>query len=333
MDKEWEELLQQEEDWSVSDMGDREWDQIQYWERGLAIYERWNKLQPKDELVRFNLMRCLLELGRGLKGSRSNLRRARELFEKVVQEEKEHSLACYRLGFLYYYESHWRMSALHFSKALQRSARYPQYKITDEQMVRAYCYQARAYMNLSRESIELGEEHWQRLPSEDRGKLRQLVRDTQDQVLNDETYRPYVCADSSGQTFISKNQLEDLLQSGRAVLNFMDDSRSVKLYVPGGAEIRLTERPAEYLRILMEEERTFTEEALYERKFGSVMLRRTSVVRENIRRVRRELERHMLLGVEPFLLPEGEGYGWNHRGWPNPAVIYRDTDQYRNEMD
>ncbi|MCI3923510.1 hypothetical protein MO973_25110 [Paenibacillus sp. TRM 82003] len=333
MEREVEELLRQEEEWSVSDMGEDEWEQMRYWEQGLGIYERLIALRPKDESVRFNLMRCLLELGRGLKGSRTNLRRARELFEQVVQEEKEHSLACYRLGFLYYYESKWSRSASYFERALQRSARYPQHRITDEQIVRAYCYQARAYMNLSRESMERGEERWQELPEAVRKGLRQIVRDTQDQVLNDETYRPYVCSDRSGQAFLSKNELEELLTSGRAVLNFMDDSRWVLLVLPGGETVRLTERPAEYLRILMEHARSFNEEELYERKFGRVMLRRSSVVRENIRRVRRELERYAAKDGRAFLLPEGEGYGWNHRDWPNPAVVYRDTDRYRNEID
>ncbi|WP_409344241.1 tetratricopeptide repeat protein [Paenibacillus sp. MBLB4367] len=326
-------LLLQEEEWEVQDIGHGEWEEMMYWERGLAIYEKLNELEPGNDQYRFMLVRCLLELGRGLKGSRSNLQRAKELFLKVVMDDKEHSLACYRLGFLCYYDQKWKESASYFQKALLRSARYPQHKITDEQTVRAYCYQARAYMNVSRESMERGDGLWRDLPAGQRDKLKQLVLDTKEQVHNDETYKPYVLSDQKGERYISESELLELLDGGRIVLSFIEAPRTVRLYLPEHTRVRLTERPAEYLRILMESERPLSGDELHEKKFGKPMAKRSSVVRENIRRVRQEIERYTREWSKPFLLPDGEGYGWNHLDWPNPVVVYRDTDRYRNEMD
>lgn len=226
------------------------------------------------------------------------------MFLRVVEKDKEHSLACYRLGFLYYYDHKWRESASYFQKALLRSARYPQHKITDEQMVRAYCYQARAHMNLSRESMERGDDLWRELPAGQREKLKQLVLDTKEQVYNDETYKPYVLSDKTGERYISESEWLGLLDSDRILLSFIEAPRTVRLYLPKRTRVRLTERPAEYLRILMESERPLDEAGLYKKKFGKPMARRSSVVRENIRRVRQEIERHTQDWSKPFLLPE-----------------------------
>lgn len=98
-------------------------------------------------------------------------------------------------------------------------------------MVRAYCYHARACINLSRACMEHGNVLWRVLPAGQRENLYQLVVATKKQVNNDETYKPYVISDKRKDRFISENERLDLIESGKIVLSFIEAPRTVILYL------------------------------------------------------------------------------------------------------
>lgn len=323
-------LLFEAERW---ELGEGDHLENQYWEQGLSLYNRLSELCPGEERYRNNLLRCLLELGRDLKMSRTNLKRAQKLFLQAVRMEPEHSLACYRLGFLYYYDQRWEESALYFGKALQRSARYRQHRITDEQAVKALCYQTRAYQHLSRRSMETVMTLWGGMKGQLRGRLKELVGETESLMLEDGGFKSLRLSEKHKERDISEEEYERLVASGRTVLSFTEAPRQVWLHLQGTKRIRLRERPAEFLWLLMESERPLKGADLYEVRFGKPMPPRSTVVKSNINRIREELARHQDDQSKPYLLTLQEGYQWNYQAWPDPVIVYRDGSVYRSRED
>lgn len=318
-------LLQEEESWEQSYDGSNERD---YWEKGVVLYTKLLELDPKEERFRNNLIRCLLELGRDIKYKRTNMRRAQELFKEVVRMEPEHSLACYRLGFLYYYDGKFEEAASLFRKALQRSARYPQHRITDEQAVKALCHQARAYQRLSQKAMDETLAQWSGMPAKLRNSLHDVVEETESQVYSEEQYKPYICIRQSESRNVSQKELLILLESGDVVLNFAEQHMGAAFYLPGSRRVQLSVRPAELLRLLMEVATPIKSNELFETMFQKPMPERNTIIKSNINRIRAELE-HVTDPAKPFVITHPEGYMWNHEQWPAPAVVYREDDIYR----
>ncbi|MDF2958635.1 MAG: putative two component transcriptional regulator, winged helix family [Paenibacillus sp.] len=332
-------LLLEEEHWEQA-FDDPQFDQHEsgHWDRGVEIYEELNRINPSEHRFQSMLVHCLLELGRDLKMRGSHMRKARDIFQQVTRMDREHSLANYRLGFLYYYDEMWDSAARSFERALRRKALLSEHRINEEQIVKALCYQAWAYQKLSQQTMERIQRKWRDLANTPLGDtLRSLITETEDQIYSEEPFKPYTVITNNRKEQIGKEQLLQLLEAGTegtaVTLNYVEAPRQYIVQTLPKRKVFITERSADLLRYLLESPASRSKEDIFSKMFKIPMPPNSTWVKTNISRLRTELAACFSEPMDQIILTTKEGYFWNHQMHPAYRIVYREDDIYRADFD
>ncbi|MFM1655393.1 winged helix-turn-helix domain-containing protein [Brevibacillus sp. B_LB10_24] len=321
-----EELLAEELIWERQE---GEIDLFDWWDKGIRLYKQLLRLDPGNERFRVQLANLLLKAGGDLKMRQHHFSQAQRLFRELIKLEPLHALANYRMGFLAYYDQKWSMAVHYFERALRGNPAKLSQQINREQRMKALCYLAKAYQNMSLETFEQANQMW----SDERDPIvadavEPFIDETRNALFSYGDQKPYVFVTRSDRRCLDEQEALDFQAKELACDEIRLDLLGEKYFLifRRDVQIELSEQLARLLQLLMEQMQPVSRQTIKDRLFPDS--RSDSVVRRTVQRLREAL-RHSLL-PDDLIQTTDFGYRWN---WPGEfQIFYRKDDIFLADM-
>ncbi len=284
--------------------------------RAIVLYRNWLEMEPHNEKIRDQLLDLLLRSGGDKKMRLNHYAEARRIFEEVLKMQPDHCVAHYRLGFISCSEHRWDQAIVHFKKALRVSTRGTGRPLSCEQRVKALCYEARAYRQLSKRTLkEAIRMHRKIADMEEFDGLDAWIEETKEALAEiEEQEKPYVQITGAGRTFLTRKELDDIENDlltnsqDQVSLSFLHHLNRCEL-TTRKAKIQFSDQQAKLLHFLMEAQRPVSSQTIFEKIYHG--LGNQSKVRRMILSLRDSIRPCFEEEVDTVLLTMPQGYLWN----------------------
>lgn len=284
--------------------------------RAIALYRSWLEMEPQNEKIRDQLLDLLLRSGGDKKMRWNHYAEARRMFEEVLKVQPDNRLAHYRLGFISCSENRWDQAIVHFRKALKGSVRGTDRPLSGEQRVKALCYEARAYRQLSKRTLkEAIRMHRKITDMEEFDRLDAWIEETKEELSEmEEQEKPYVLITRTGRTFLTRKELDeienDLLANSQdhVSLSFLHHMNGCEL-TTHKAKLHFSDQQAKLLHFLMEAQGPVSSQTIFQKIYHG--LGNKSKVRRMISSLRDSIGPCFEEGMDTVLLTTPQGYLWN----------------------
>ncbi|TFD99523.1 hypothetical protein [Jeotgalibacillus sp. R-1-5s-1] len=131
---------------------------------------KWLENKPPIEdsdtriVIEFLLEHALIMKQMGEK----NIFVAKETFKEILKVHKENPIALYRLAYIYYSKSAWKIAQLFFEKAYKMNFQSLYFNLKNDQLVKTQLYIAECHIRLAREAFSIAVEENEDLDLSDR---------------------------------------------------------------------------------------------------------------------------------------------------------------------
>jgi tetratricopeptide (TPR) repeat protein len=317
------ELIDYENDW-----WERQDDENLTWvNEGINLFRRLLRLDRAQSGYETTLAYLYLKQGEDLKLQKRAYESALRIFERVVRLDPTNALACYRLGFLQFYQEAWGLSIHYFQQAITHIPVAKRNCLTDEQRVKAYHYLLKATQNITKSSLQ----EIQQFPEEKLnvfGEIKLLIEEIKEGYLLDEE-KPYQMiengVDISNITERNYRLLSDPEENMETfIFNFQGIENTTVSWM--GKQVKIYDSRVSLLEYLMRHPEGITLED-YLHRVSDLSRIPSNTFAQNIRRLRLQLQE--LDPVYTFIESIEGGYRWNG---PKGYRMFKHTNDVTSEM-